>query len=81
MKKIISILGVAICAMVLFFNVSINGKNNANDTDLTKVMMSNEANAECVWNPGGDIWNHGYCSEFGWCNWDPEGTACDPWVR
>ena len=48
MKKIITVFGVAILATVLLFNVSISGKNSASNPNLTKVMMTNEANAECL---------------------------------
>jgi hypothetical protein len=80
MKKAISILGIAICASVLFFNVSINGKNCASNNDLTKIMTATEANAECWYDPMTPEFNHGNCNFLDQCYYDPEGWSCD-WTQ
>jgi hypothetical protein len=48
MKKIIKIIGILVCLMVLFLNLSLNRTNSPGHTDLSKLIVVNEANAECA---------------------------------
>jgi|BioPla2DNA2_1021312.scaffolds.fasta_scaffold90303_2 hypothetical protein len=76
MKKAIKILGTVLCAVVLFFNLSINGKSSTGDTNLS--VLLNKADAECE---QGEIpeMNKGKCYQIsGNCFWNPDYDECDP---
>jgi hypothetical protein len=78
MKKLFKISTIVACVAVLFFNVSLIGKNSSNNIDLSSLTKISEANAECINNGYGDEWNHGRCSILTQnCYYDPDGTACD----
>lgn len=78
MKKInkaIKIAGAIVCAALLFFNVSLNGKSSSDNLDLSALTKISEANAECVDDPP---LNNGRCSQLtGNCYWDPDSDDCD----
>ncbi|MCK9414684.1 MAG: hypothetical protein M0Q53_20450 [Prolixibacteraceae bacterium] len=57
MKKLIKISAIVACAAVLFFNVSLTGKNSSNNIDLSSLTKISEANAECI----PYIFNNGRC--------------------
>jgi hypothetical protein len=79
MKKAIKILGTLLCAVVLFFNLSINGSSNVGDTDLSTLL--NKADAICEYNESIPSLNTGRCniySENCYQVFDPEGD-CDPY--
>lgn len=78
MKKIIKITGILVCIAVLFLNISLNHKSSTGNIDLSKLIVANQADAECIYNPAGPEWNHGRCSQLtGNCYWDPDGVDCD----
>ena len=62
MKKTIKILGTLLCAVVLFFNLSINGKGSAGDTSLSTLM--NKADAVCYDNESFPMCNTGRCNIY-----------------
>lgn len=60
MKKITGILGIAVFAMAMFFNT--NALNNSNeDLNLTSLITTNQANAECA----SRYIDDGHCLIFG----------------
>jgi hypothetical protein len=80
MKKTIKIIGITACAAVIFFNVSLNHKNYAGNIDLSKLIVTNQADAECIYNIQFPELNHGRCSPLtGNCYWNwPYDFDCDP---
>mgnify|MGYP000957847682 CR=1 FL=1 len=78
MKKAIKILGTVLCVVVLFLNLSINGKNEVGDTSLS--VLLNNADALCYDNESFPMCNTGRCniySENCYQVFNPEGD-CDP---
>ena len=77
MKKAIKILGTLLCAVVLFFNLSINGKGSAGDTNLSTLM--NKADAVCYESTFGPDFNFGRCNVYSEnCYSQFELGDCDP---
>jgi hypothetical protein len=77
MKKIIKIIGILFGIAVLFFNVSLNKTNSRTNTDLSKLIVTNVADAECwPWNPTTET--HGVCV-IDQCFFSvPDDKECDP---
>jgi hypothetical protein len=80
MKKTIKIIGIIACAAVILLNVSLNHKNSAGNIDLSKLIVTNQADAECIYDWKIPELNHGRCSSLtGNCYWDwPDYQDCDP---
>ena len=47
-KSVIQITGIIVCITLLYFNLSLNGKSNAINTNLSALVKTSEANAECI---------------------------------
>lgn len=76
MKKIIKIIGILICLVVLFLNISLNKTSSKTNTDLSVLIVTNNADAEC-WPFIDQFW--GECSLdqcFTTSNWPK--VDCDP---
>ena len=60
MKKLIKIAGVLVCIAVLFLNVSFNRGETSVNVNLSKLVVTNHADAECI--PINDnTWMVGVC--------------------
>jgi len=78
MKKAIKILGIVLCAVVLFFNLSINGKSEVGDTSLSALL--NKADAVCIESEI-DLLNTGRCNVYSEnCYQIFEAGTCDPYA-
>ena len=75
--KVLKVIGIVTCLVAaLFVNANIETNKGTKDVDLTKLVTTTEANAECI--PAGfKELNNGRCSLMNNCFWDPNSKNAD----